>query len=125
MPMRHVSPWLTFFLVAASLLGGSADAASNGKAPWDDYSNRVKASQAVPTLGPDLMGDEVSHSNGALSFRMTDVSIPGNSALPMSVTRKYSVRDMRYRVTDGMMKDWDLDLPEISATFVTEWYRQE
>lgn len=120
--MRPLSSLFILSLLGAYLSGHAQ--ATTGKASWDTVSERVKASEAVPTLGPDLMGDEVSHSNGALSFSMRDVSIPGNSALPMSVTRKYQVRDMHFRKTDGMFKDWELDLPEVSATFVTEWVSQ-
>lgn len=102
-------------------LSASAHAQSAGKAPWEEYGKRIKASEAITPLGPNLFGDQVSLSNGALSFSVTDVSLPGNSDLPVALTRSYQVRDWRYRIADGMMLDWDLDVPSISAIHAGPW----
>ncbi|MBZ4422960.1 RHS repeat-associated core domain-containing protein [Myxococcus sp. RHSTA-1-4] len=104
-------------LVSTSALAQSAV----GKAPWEEYGKRIKASEAVSPLGPNLFGDQVSLSNGALSFSLTDVSLPGNSGLPVAFTRSYQVRDWRHRKADGMMLDWDVDAPSISGVYATEW----
>ena len=112
-------------LSLAGLMSLPAAAQSDGKAPWNSYGDRIKGSQEVSPLGPDLFGDQISLSNGGLSFTATDVSIPGNSSLPMALTRRYQVKDWRHRPkAQGMLKDWDLDLPNVSATFATEWVGQ-
>lgn len=97
------------------------NAGASGKAPWDEYDKRIKAGEEVAALGPNLFGDQINLSNGALSFSVTDVSLPGNSGLSVALTRTYQVRDWRYRITDGMMADWQVEVPSIDAVHVGPW----
>ena len=85
---------MRFITLALSLLlAMPAALAQTGKAPWEEYGKRLKASEEVSPLGPNLFGDNVSLSNGALSFSVTDVSLPGNSGLAVSLSRTYRVQD--------------------------------
>lgn len=111
-------PWLVALLL---LIAHGTALAQSGKTAWEELGNRLKASQEVSALGPNLFGDQVSLSNGALSFSATDLSIPGNNSLPVAFSRSYRVRDWRYRVTDGMLKDWDVELPNISSVGFDDW----
>ncbi len=79
----------------------------------------TRANEQVSMLGTDLFGDSISTYNGALSFLQTDVSIPGNSSLPVSVSRRFlGVSEMETLGTSyGLFGDWDLDLPRIEGTF--------
>lgn len=95
-----------------------------GKFAWTDSHERIKSSQAVSALGPNFAGDQVSLSNGALSFSVTDVSLPGNDGLPVAFTRTYTVRDRKDALTDGMLGDWEVDIPNISGSFTTDWIVQ-
>jgi len=108
-------------LVSLIVINLPAVALAQGKAPWEEYGKRIKASESVSPLGSNLFGDQVSLSNGALSFSITDVSLPGNSGLPVALTRTYQVRDQRYRIADGMMFDWDVEVPSISAVHAGAW----
>ena len=63
-------------------------AQDDAKQPWEEYDKLIKSREEIAALGPTLFGDQVNLMNGALSFSMTDVSVPGNSAsLPMAITR--------------------------------------
>jgi len=73
------------------------------------------APDSVAAYGPDLFGDKASLYNGSLEFEQTDISLPGNSALPVALTRRYSPG--RHPVVRGQLGDWDLALPRISGTF--------
>lgn len=116
---------MRLFTIALSLLfAATAAHAQAGKAPWEEYGKRLKGSEEISALGPNLFGDQVSLSNGALSFSVTDVSIPGNSSLPVSLTRTYRVQDWRRRLADGMMQDWDVDVPSLSAVHAGPWVDQ-
>jgi len=107
--------------MALALLGMAfAVQAQTGKAPWERYADRITESEKVSPLGDNLMGDQVSLSNGALSFAATDVSLPGTGPA-ISLSRGYSVRDMRHRATDGMFGDWDADIPGISSVHAPNW----
>lgn len=89
---------------------------------WEEYDKLINKRQAVGTLGPDLFGDQLSFYTGSLSFSQSDISLPGNSSLPVEVTRMLSIEAHRgggFPHHDSPMGDWDLDLPNISGTFAT------
>lgn len=88
------------------------------KQPWEEYDKLIKTREAVTALGPTLLGDQVNLSNGSLSFSSTDVSVPGNSALPVALTRTLAVSNRKgYRTNDLPFADWDIDVPRISGVF--------
>ena len=82
---------------------------------WEEYGKRVGRASSITAHGPDLMGDNVSLSNGALSFSVTDVEIPGNDSLPVAFTRTLSVVDRTGKDRDAPLGDWEIDLPNISG----------
>ncbi len=73
------------------------------------------APDAVTAYGTDLFGDKVNLFNGALEFEHTDLSLPGNSKLPVALVRHHTPgqsNDIR-----GQFGDWDLEAPRIGGTF--------
>lgn len=109
--------------LACALAVCCSSAAAQGKEIWEEYGKRVTSSASVGAQGPDLFGDQVSMSNGALSFSVTDVSLAGNNALPVAFTRKFEVRNSvgPHLHNDFPMEDWEIDLPNISGIFAPEW----
>ncbi|MCC4601679.1 hypothetical protein [Xanthomonas melonis] len=94
--------------------------------PWDDYSKHIKKSSSPARWGDSQFGDAVDLYTGRLSFRQVDLSIEGNSPLPMLVARKLSVKDpvvsaawsnVEFPVNDEPFADWALDIPNISGVF--------
>src|SRR5690606_29466668 len=111
-------------LVATLLFAASGlVSAQEANQAWEEYGKRVTASTKVSALGPDLFGDQVSLSNGALSFSVTDVSVPGNNSLPVEFKRTFSVRGRKgsYVYADFPLADWEIDLPSISGVFAPDW----
>lgn len=100
----------------------AAAGGSGAVQPWEEYDKLIKARGAVTALGPALFGDEVNLYTGALSFSNTEFSLPGNSRLPVAITRRFSAAT-RKAVSAGqeMFADWELDLPNISGVFAGEW----
>ncbi|MGH8084027.1 MAG: hypothetical protein ACREPV_01950 [Lysobacter sp.] len=90
---------------------------------WEEYGKRIGSSSEVAPLGSNLFGDQVSLSNGALSFSVTDVSIPGNNSLPVAFTRTFTVRGRKgsHLNNDFPLADWEIDLPTISGVFAPDW----
>lgn len=99
----------------------NAQGAAPGQYSWEEFGKRIKASEKVAPLGPDLFGDQVSLSNGALSFSATDVSLPGSNGLPVAFSRTYSVFNRKDYSSDRALADWDIQVPNLNAVFATEW----
>lgn len=88
-----------------------------------EYSKIMKDKEAVASLKSDLFGDEVNTSTGQIEFSVTDLSVPGNSDLPVEVRRRFVVED---RNSDGYLYgfgNWDIDVPYLKGTFAasTGW----
>lgn len=113
-------------MVAAVLLA-SVGVAHASKEPWEEYEKLVKSAQEVSPHGPTLFGDDIGLQNGALSFRVTDVALRGNSALPVEITRTFATKTIsgfsrgsagpENNVRDAPMGDWEIDLPHIGGVF--------
>ncbi len=109
-------------LVAAGLLPLQSQA-QTARTATEEYADIVKGAQTITALGPDLFGEAVNLKDGNTSFSATDVSIPTNSGLPLSIGRSLGVnsRDAdRYvdPVADGeLFGNWKLDVPVISGTY--------
>ena len=116
--MRRIFLGLCMFTAAAVT---HAQSASPGRYNWEEFSARIKASQAVSPLGPNVAGEQVSLSNGALSFSATDVNLPGNNALPVAFSRSYSAMNRKDYGGFGMLADWTVDVPSISAISAPNW----
>ena len=95
--------------------------ASAQKMPWEEYDKQIQARGAITAHGPQLFGDEVELSSGALSFSATDISVPGNNGLPVALTRTLSIIDRDQRLYDMPMGDWDLDIPRLEGVFAPSW----
>lgn len=70
----------------------------------------------------DLFGDSVSLYNGKTEFGVTDVSLPGNNALPVEMRRRFSVElDLvgsgSYNSNIDGVGGWEVDTPYISGMF--------
>ena len=90
--------------------------------PAQDYSDEfVRQRSAVTALGPSLFGDNTGLSTGVTEFATTDVEVPGNTALPVRIARRYRVD---YRTAPntgkaaGLFNDWDLDIPHLHGTLL-------
>ena len=94
------------------------------KRPWEEYDKHIASKMTVSALSNDLFHEQVDLYNGRLSFRHVDIDISGNSSLPVTLARTFSVQDRSGYApgsgqvyTDLPLADWDLDLPRISGTF--------
>jgi RHS repeat-associated protein len=86
--------------------------------PYEDFAKHLKSRQQIAVLGPDLLGDRINFYTGALSFMHSDASIPGNSRLPVSVSRSFDVSARPiYAQNDKPFADWDLDTPRLEGIY--------
>lgn len=113
--------WLGNFVpavcAAGALLSISGAAGAQDAQPWQEYGKKVSTAQTVSALDGGSFGQIVSLYDGTTSFAATDISIPGNNALPVALGRRYVVEDrfqMNYLAGFG---NWDIDIPHIEGTF--------
>jgi hypothetical protein len=80
---------------------------------------RINEAKNVAPLSVDTaFGEQVSLFNGNASFSNVDISVSGNSSLPVELRRVLSIDD-RSRVNGqhlGGFAEWDRDLPRLSST---------
>lgn len=87
---HRASRW--WFVPALALLSAVALAQVDTVSRAYHEGQLPRAQDAIKTLGPDLFGDQINLYDGSFSFQQTDVSLPGNSALRVAVSRKWAPR---------------------------------
>lgn len=95
--------------------------AQDAKQPWEEYDKLITSRGVVTAHGSGLFGDKVDLYRGALSFSVTDISLPGNSSLPVALTRTMTVSNRRLYPNQGMLADWELDLPHLTGVYAPTW----
>lgn len=84
-----------------------------------EYGNRIKNRQTLDALNSGLFGEQVNLFDGTASFSATDINVPGNSSLPVSVTRKLSIGSSHNAADEGLFGDWELAIPYLSNISTT------
>jgi len=100
---------LAAVLTASLFAPGMADAQVR-KELHDEYSKQIKTAETIGALGNDLFGEQVNFYTGSTSFAVTDVSLRGNSALPVEVRRSFKVESRDGLLSSGLFGDWELDI---------------
>lgn len=72
--------------------------------------DRLKVSEQVTPETTDLFGETIDLNTGAVSFQQTDVSLPGNSSLPVEVRRIFRGASYAHH-TSLNFGDWQLAIP--------------
>lgn len=102
------------FLKAIALTAAASSYAQT-VTTYSEQNKLIRAPQAVTRLGDDLFGDKVNLYTGSLDFSQTDVSLPGNSLLPVSVGRRMVAG--REATPGTHFGGWDLEIPHLHGIF--------
>lgn len=114
---------LRFFFAIAIVLQAPLAQAQSGRYTFQEYADSITAAQKRTALGDDTFGERVSLFSGSTEFSITDVSIPGNNDLPVSLGRRLVIQDRRRGSVDlsnnflGGFDDWDVEVPYLEGTF--------
>lgn len=89
-----------------------------------EYRKQVETAQKLSTLKDDLFGEHVSLYNGKTEFANVDIDVPGNSALPVQLRRRFSVEldlvgSTSFNANIDGVGGWEVDVPSLSGTFPT------
>ncbi len=109
----------TAFIVLLTFSLENALAQSSLDAPTS-YSELVRAQNVVAPEGTGILGETVDYYTGQTDFVATDVSLPGNSVLPVAVGRRFHVMNEAGGPLQGAFGDWDLEIPHIEGIIATD-----
>lgn len=102
------------------LLGSLLASNANAQVVIDQkYENKVQAARTVSALTGAVFGESINDYNGATTFTQVDISIPGNSQLPVSLGRTLSVDDKYGMNSLAGFGNWDVDVPYITGIFAS------
>jgi RHS repeat-associated protein len=122
-----MKPHATVALLAALIAFVTVPAPAQAQTIGSHYSEQgklIRAGEAVGTLGADLFGDKINLYTGTVEFIQTDVSLPGNNALPVSVGRRLATGGEALAGGIGAaFGDWELEIPHLHGVFAesTGW----
>ena len=83
----------------------------------EEYDKRIKGAETIKAETSELFGDKTNLATGETEFLVTDVSIPGNNALPVAIERHFSVEARGGRWNEYLFGDWDIGIPYIGGVF--------
>jgi YD repeat-containing protein len=97
--------------------------ADDGVDSWVEFRKHVDSAEHIAALEEGFAGDSVSLYDGATTFSVTDINVPGNSSLPVQLIRRISI-EMQVQGVNGDYDtrllgagNWDVDVPYITATY--------
>lgn len=104
------------FLLSVALVASHVQATTIMDTNWVEKNAPAADLQAHDFT---LLGDSINLSTGGIQFDQVDVSLPGNSRLPVEIRRHLDPS----RAISGDFGDWKLAIPTISTKILTdEWF---
>ncbi len=100
----------------AAVISMSVAGGSHATSFYEEQNQLIRASRSVSALGPSLFGDKVNLYTGTLEFVQGDLSLPGNNALFVGVSRKLATGP-NARLLQGNFGGWDLEIPRLQGVF--------
>lgn len=118
--LKKISFFFTFLLLISLLLLLSLDSTAYAQSeqngiPKIDWQEKIEANQSLNALDYSLMGETIDLHTGGLSFAHTDISLPGNSNLDVSLRRERTMGELHHRSVNADFGDWNLIVPRIDA----------
>ncbi|MEP3653900.1 MAG: RHS repeat-associated core domain-containing protein [Litorimonas sp.] len=83
--------------------------------PTLELEKRQGAEHRLEAFGATLLGDGIDPNTGTVKFEVTDVSLPGNFALPVQITRSISQGRFYDRTVATEFGDWQISAPRLHA----------
>jgi YD repeat-containing protein len=114
---RSMLAWSAFFACTCTAW------AQDNEHIYQTYADSVSAAQKREPLGDQAFGEKIALFSGSTEFTVTDITLPGNNALPVSLGRRFVIQD-RNQYRDrvwlsnlGGFDDWDVEVPYLEGTF--------
>lgn len=113
----------SIFLACVFIPFESASADTLTLTPQDEYANLLRESSEVEPLGLEALGDKTNQMDGSTTFYVTDIDLPTNSGMRVSLSRYLEVSSRNSGTEYPAVSRsqfgyyWELDVPFMSATF--------
>lgn len=82
----------------------------------EQYTKIVNGGESIPAYDGGLFGENVALATGATEFSNTDVSLPGNDALPVAFGHRRSI-EIAGQHPRYLLGDWDIDVPFLEGIY--------
>lgn len=124
--LKHWFQQPVLLVFAAITLGALPAHSQQTRAVIEDYATQMAGSDQVTSLGPGSFGDSTDLYTGATRFLVTDVSLPGNSDLPVALQRSLEASDSGlgdnpYGLPDSFMTWTRFEVPYLSGVYPDGW----
>lgn len=94
--------------------------AANAQSITTDFTERfIRQRSIIEALGTNPFGEKIGLYVGNIEFVQTDIDLPGNNSLSVSLGRRF-VPYTGYG-SDDSFRDWALDIPHIHGIFSTKY----
>jgi YD repeat-containing protein len=115
---------LSAFCVGLLLSGGlAAQTVADGIHPYLEYQKRIKTAESLSALDTGLFGEAVSLYDGSTQFRVVEIDLPGNNALPVQFARRLNVQFQPQGIIRNHdsrllgIGNWDVEVPYVTVTY--------
>ncbi|NJC50130.1 UNVERIFIED_ORG: hypothetical protein GGR78_003432 [Xanthomonas campestris] len=112
--MKKVRRFMVRIFLALSMMLISFELLSQTSIP-DSYEKLIRERHVIQPKDSGLFGDEVGLYMGNLEFVQTDIDVPGNNSLPVSLSRRFVVSSSNGEAR--VFGDWDLNIPHVHGMF--------
>ncbi len=102
---------------AGESAGGGSPTSFRTPVVSDEILNRLEVNPEINAETTALLGEQIDLNTGSVSFTHTDVSLPGSSGLPVSISRTHKGGNYSFQNTLEFA-DWQLDIPSIQTTLL-------
>ena len=106
---------LSRIITISALVAATGQAGAQETTDFKEQFKLIRGVNAVASVGADLFGDRVNLYTGGLEFVQTDVSLPGNNDLPVTLGRRLTAG--QYTFDDQPFGKWSLDIPHLHGIF--------
>ncbi|KFZ27786.1 hypothetical protein IDAT_12800 [Pseudidiomarina atlantica] len=115
MSRQTIARTLVLGVLTFSVSVASASQSNDVKNMVELALSRMKVNEQITPETTGLFGDRVDLNTGSISFQNVDVSLIGNSRIPVEIRRTYR-GSRNNRGNNSGFGDWTLDIPSITTT---------
>lgn len=101
-------------LMATSSIASFGVMAQSAVPVESEFDRRIQHLSFVDSIQNQFIGEQVSLSNGSLEIVQIDIDLPGSSAIPVRIGRRFVPGNIHQT---NFFEGWDLEIPHIHGSF--------